>query len=145
MGSMTNLPPFIKREIEQLEKIVSPLAKKVSKYALFSFPLITVSLFNLFFLLFYIPNSQNMIFSIVLYAVLGALGFALLKEVRAQKKEIQKMSTDYIIDRINKSDITSDSRKQEYIKRIQQQPLVTINHFVEFLVEEDQRASRLED
>ena len=143
--SMTHLPPFVKREVEQLENIVSPLVKKVSKYSLFSFPLITVSIFNLFFLLFYIPDSQSMVFSIGLYAVLGALGFALLKEVKTQRQEIQKMSTAYILERIHNSEIASDGRKQEYMKRIKERPRVAINLFVAFLIEEDQRASYLGD
>lgn len=34
---MTEMPNFIKREMEQLHEIIKPLAKKVSKYTFWAF------------------------------------------------------------------------------------------------------------
>jgi nucleoid-associated protein YejK len=137
-----NLPNFIKREIEQLHKIVTPLMKKVSKYSLWTFPLITISLFNLFFLLFITPQNEYTMLSIAIYALIGALGMALSKEAKIHQREVHKVGSDYMVERINKSEIVSENRKKEYIALIKEQPLRKLTHFIEFLSEEDNKAKR---
>ncbi|SET21675.1 hypothetical protein SAMN05216389_10718 [Oceanobacillus limi] len=136
--SMTDMPAVVRKEVEKLEETLSPFMKKVSKYAFWSFPLITFSVINLFFLLFFVPSEERVLAVLIFYAVLGAFGMALSKEAKLQRKEIQKKSSDYIIKRMNKSDIVPDDRKEDYIARVRTQPLRSVEHFIKFLKEEDQ-------
>ncbi|WP_377558942.1 DUF5392 family protein [Ornithinibacillus salinisoli] len=134
---MTDMPAFVKKEIEKLNDFLSPFVKKVSKYAFWSLPLITFSIVNLFFLLFLIPSEDRMLVALIFYAILGAFGMALSKEAKLQRKEIQKISSDYIIERMKKSDLVSDRFREDYIKRVINQPVRAMDHFVKFLEEED--------
>ncbi|WP_188456283.1 DUF5392 family protein [Virgibacillus oceani] len=133
---MTNVPNFIKREMEKLQEVIAPLMKKVSKFTMWSFPLIAISIINLFFLLFVVPGERSLV-ALVIYAAIGAIGMALFKEAKAHKKEIRKISNDYIIERIQKSDIASEHRKNEYITLVKSQPVKAVYHFVSFLEEEN--------
>ncbi|WP_079526204.1 DUF5392 family protein [Halobacillus hunanensis] len=139
----TDMPGFINKEMEQLQKTVAPFMKKMSKYTLFSLPFIAVSLINLVYLLFVVPGHTSSLFTIGFYALLGAIGLALSKEARFQKKEMAKRSRDYIIERIHKSDVMSDQSKMEYVSLINGQPFHTMNYFIKFL-EEENRESRLQ-
>ena len=137
MTPMANIPPFIQRELEKLNELITPLMKKASKYGFWSLPLILISVFNLVTILFFIPDRQNMVLTIILYAVLGALGMALSKEAKHQRKEIQKISTDYVISRIEKSDMASPSLKRKYTEMVKESPVLAINYFVKFLEAEN--------
>ncbi|MGG7618422.1 DUF5392 family protein [Bacillus coreaensis] len=139
------MPHYIKREIELMQEKLSPLMKKVSRYALWTMPLIWVSLFNLGYTLFFGEITQETIPTILIYAIIGALGFALFRELRFHQKEIQKQSSAYIIDRINNSEVATDYHKKEYITLIKEQPNAhAINHFIQFLMEENQRKHMLQ-
>lgn len=139
------MPNYIKREIELMQEKLSPLMKKVSRYALWTMPLIWVSLFNLGNVLFFGQINQETIPAILIYAIIGALGFALFRELRFHQKEIRNQSSAYIIDRINNSEVATDHHKQEYIKLIKEQPNAhAINHFIQFLMEENQRKHMLQ-
>lgn len=140
---MKDVPSFVKNEVEQLQKRLLPLTKKVSKYMFWTMPLITISIFNLFVLLFIAPKSEHFITSIIIYAAAGAFGMALLKESKIQRKEIQRQSVSYIIERIKKSERASDHSKETYISLIQKQPLIAMNHFINFLMEEENPANRI--
>src|SRR5690625_2913534 len=93
----TEMPSFVRREMEQLQEKVNPLVKKASKYTLWSFPLISISIVNLVFLLFIVPAEYKSVTTIIIFAGLGAFGMALSKEAKLQKKEIHQMSLNYII------------------------------------------------
>lgn len=139
------MPNYIKREIELMQEKLSPLMKKVSRYTLWAMPLIWVSLFNLGYVLFFGQINQKAIPTILIYAIIGALGFALFRELRFHQKEIQNQSSAYIIDRINNSEVATDHHKQEYINLIKEQPNAhAINHFIQFLMEENQRKHMLQ-
>lgn len=133
---MTEMPVFVKREVEKLEEVLAPLMKKVSKYAFWSLPLITLSIVNLFFLLFIVDEYQST-FTLIFYAIIGAFGLALSKEAKLQRKELHKKSADYIIKRIKKSNIVTEDIKNKYVKRVQAQPIRSINYFIQFLEEEN--------
>ncbi len=136
--SMTNLPQFILREIEKLEEVIAPFLKKASRYYLWSIPLIFVSLFNLVFLLLFDSNSlQSMLPAVLIYAVLGALGMALAKESKMQRKEIEKLSSDYIIKRMSKSEIVTENVKNEYIAMVKNKPSHALEYFIRFLQDEN--------
>src|SRR5690606_37443779 len=133
---MTNMPSFIKKEVDKLNETISPFLKKVSKYSFWSFPLIAFSLINLFFELVIMPETRTII-TLILYAVLGAFGFALSKEAKHQRKEILKMSEEFIVKRIKKSNVIGDLAKDRYIKKVREQPAFAMNHFIRFLEEEN--------
>ncbi len=127
------LPNFAKKEVEKLHEVISPFVKKASRYVFWSFPLITLSIFNILSMLFGNGLNETMISSLVVYAIIGAIGMALSKEAKLQQAEIQKVSMDYIIERIKKSEIATDRVKEKYISLVKENPLQTLNHFVNFL------------
>ncbi|MEH7223438.1 DUF5392 family protein [Bacillus sp. JJ1566] len=137
-----NLPVFITKELEQLHKKIAPIMMKTSKYMFWSFPLIIISLINLVFMLFFMPFTQEAIPSLLIYSIIGAIGFALSKEAKFKKKEMEAISSEYIIKRIKKSDVLTSGRQQDYIARLQNQPKLTLHFFIEFLNEEKQREKR---
>ncbi|NEY72766.1 DUF5392 family protein [Bacillus mesophilus] len=108
-------PNFAKREFEKLQEVISPFVKKASRYVFWSFPLIAVSIINVFVLLFGTGFDHSQISSLVIYAILGAIGMALSKEAKHQQVEIQRLSMDYIVNRIRNSDRVSDRVKEKYI------------------------------
>ncbi|MFD2924869.1 DUF5392 family protein [Halobacillus naozhouensis] len=138
----TDMPGFINREMEQLQKTVSPFMKKVSNYTLVSLPFIAISLINLVYLLVGAQGEVSL-FTLGFYALLGAIGLALSKEAKFQKKEMAKRSRDYIIERIHKSEVMSEDSKKEYVSLIKGQPFHTMNYFIKFL-EEENRESRIQ-
>jgi hypothetical protein len=133
---MTEMPSFVKKEIDKLNDTIYPVMKKVSKYSFWAFPLITFSLINLFFMLVVMPETRTTI-AVILYAVMGAFGFALSKEAKHQRKEILKASEAFIVKRIKKSDVVADAVKDRYIQHVKQQPTFAMNHFIKFLEEEN--------
>lgn len=137
---MTEMPNFIKREMEQLHEIIKPLAKKVSKYTFWAFFLVVLSFVNLAFLLFFNPELQSMAI-LVLFAIIGAFGLALYKEAKHQKREIHRQSAAYIIKRIQKSDIVSTGYQKRYIRLIKAQPVHMMQYFIRFLEEEKKQVT----
>lgn len=130
---MTEMPAFIKNELEQLQKIIGPLMKKASKYTLWSWPMIGISLINLFFLLFVWPDMGDNYAALLVFALIGAFGFALSREAKHKKKEIQSLTTSFFVKRINKSEIVSEPEKKKFTKLVQEQPMRGMYHFVQFL------------
>ncbi|HZG73312.1 MAG TPA: DUF5392 family protein [Chondromyces sp.] len=137
INSMGNLPNSAKREIKELEEIVIPLARKSFKYTSFSLPLIAISVMNLVPALFFMPKEQISMFTVLIYAVLGAVGMALSKEANFQQKEMQKRSSSYVIERIKKSNLASNQMKIEYIGLVEKQPSKAVKYFIKFLEEEN--------
>ncbi|PGT88624.1 MULTISPECIES: DUF5392 family protein [Bacillaceae] len=128
-----DLPNFAKKEIEKLQEVIAPFAKKASRYIFWSFPLIVLSIINIVTMLFGAGFNESITPSLVVYAIMGALGMALSKEAKLQQAEIQKVSMDYIVERIKKSEVVSDRVKEKYISLVKERPLQTLNHFVNFL------------
>jgi hypothetical protein len=133
---MTDMPSFIKKEVDKLNDTIYPFIKKVSKYSFWAFPLIAFSLINLFFMLVIMPDTRTTV-ALILYAVMGAFGFALSKEAKHQRKEILKVSEAFIIKRIKRSDVVMETVKERYIKNVKEQPGFAMNHFIRFLEEEN--------
>src|SRR5690606_7810873 len=133
---MTDMPSFIKKEVDKLNDTIHPFIKKVSKYSFWAFPLITFSLINLFFMLVVMPDNRTTV-ALIFYAIMGAFGFALSKEAKHQRKEILKMSEAFIVKRIKKSNVITDTVKERYIKNVKEQPGFAMNHFIRFLEEEN--------
>lgn len=136
---LTNIPRFMQAEIEQLQAKLSPLLKKNMKYGFLSTVMIGFSVINLFFLLFKNESLSTSNIALGIYALIGAVGFALLKENKHNQKEIARMSRKYMLERIKKSRYVTDARKSNYYKKMNEQPLYAMNVFFEFLAEEQQR------
>ncbi|OMF60861.1 hypothetical protein BK139_08290 [Paenibacillus sp. FSL R5-0490] len=136
MQVWTDMPNFVKRELEQLEEIVSPIMKKASRYIFWSTPLIILSLINLMTLFFTVQDEKTSPAAILIYAIIGALGFALSKEGKHQQLEIQKMSLQYMKERISKSRFASDPIKTRYQALINENPRKAVPYFIQFLKEE---------
>ncbi len=134
--TIKDMPNFIKREIDLLQEILSPSIKKASRYVFWSFPLISISLFHLFLLLFFPGTNETSVPTLVFYAIIGALGMALSKEGKRYQAHIKKISVEYIVNRINKSEQVLHSVKEHYIHLVKEQPLKSMNYFVEFLEKE---------
>ncbi|MGM8216704.1 DUF5392 family protein [Bacillaceae bacterium W0354] len=137
VNSMPNIPNFVKREIDKLEKLTKPVTKKAYKYIFWSYPLIFISVINLIVILFFTPGRELFNGSIIFFAVLGALGFALSKEAKHQRKEILKLSSDYMVSRIKNSEVVSEHLKNQYVSLVKQQPSRSLQHFIEFLKKEN--------
>lgn len=133
-----NTPAFIKTEVEKLKATLAPLLKKNFRYTMFSSLLISVSIVNLFFIIFGDQPISSPI-PILLFAFLGALGFAISKEGRLLQKDILKISRDYILERINLSKFVTSHRKAEYKNIITDQPFMAMKLFIEFLNEEQRK------
>jgi len=129
------MPHFIKKEFEKLQESLEPTVRKASKYGLWAFPLILLSLFNFVSLLFFASARSTIV--IVIYAIIGAVGLALYKEAKFQRKAIRTVSFNYIIKRISESEVAPESLKKKYLSQIKNQPAMTFNYFIGFLEEEN--------
>jgi nucleoid-associated protein YejK len=135
-----DMPNHVKKEVERLQEILNPIMKKVAKYTMWTLPLVVFSLFNLLSLLFFGALNRDNLPMILFFALTGAVGMALYKEVRIQRNEIKKISAKYIIERIRTSEVATESHKNQYIALVKNQPLgKMINHFIMFLNEEENR------
>ena len=134
--SIRQVPAYIQKEMEIITKHVKPLVKKSSTYAILSIPLILFSLTNLFILLINNGFNREMWLTLLVFAVLAAIGMALSKESKSLQKEIQQKSNHYIIERIKKSIIVPEFKKKEFVNLIKKQPVLGFNTFIKFLEEE---------
>jgi hypothetical protein len=137
MNLITNdMPSYIQREMEKLQEEIAPHLKKMSRYTIWSLPLVFVSIFNLIFILVNQPIVKEAYLVLIIYAVIGAIGLALSKESKFQRKAIHEQITTFMIERIRKSEV-SENRKNIFIILIIEQPINTkVNHYVNFLNEE---------
>jgi len=142
---MNGMPENVKKELEAIEERVRPIAKKTSRYLFFSLPLIAIALLNIPFVLLFEERNSETFISLFIYALLGAFGFALLKETRMQKKEIQNIGLGYMIERIKKSRILSEDRKRIYVRLVMERPLYAVEHFIRFLEEESRQKDASSD
>jgi hypothetical protein len=132
----SDMPRYIQREMERLQEEIAPLLKKMSRYTIWSLPLVFVSIFNLIFIFVNQPIEREAYVVIIFYAIIGAIGLALSKESKLQRKAIHEQITTFMIKRIRKSEI-SENRKKNFIDLINEQPInVKVNHYINFLTEE---------
>ena len=78
-----------------------------------------------------------------IYAVIGAIGFALWKEAKLNRQEIQNIGVQYMNERIKKSVYVMEDKKKQYIHLINEKPAQAMEFFIRFLQEED-RLRRLQ-
>jgi len=138
--NMPDVPNHVKKEIEKLQELLNPIMKKVAKYTMWTIPLVVFSIFNLLRLTYFGALNQDNLGMILFFAFIGAIGMALYKEVRIQRREIKKLSATFIIERIKKSEVATESNKNKYINLVKDQPIGKMfNHFIMFLNEEENR------
>lgn len=133
------MPNYVEREMEIIMEHVKPLLKKSSRYSFIAVPVTMVSLINLFFVLVYNGVNKEVMGSLIVFSVLAAVGIALYKESKIVQKEIQQKTNTYIIERIKKSEYVLDHQKREFIKLVNEKPILGFNTFVNFLEEENKR------
>ncbi|PMC37954.1 hypothetical protein CJ195_10175 [Bacillus sp. UMB0899] len=139
MKMFTNIPRYVEREIEEIQKLTLPIMKKTRKYSFLAVLIIPISILNLLSLVFFTPFSQEMFISTLIFAAIGALGFAFQKEVRYSMKEIQKVSISYMKERVEKSRALDLHRQRHYIELLTNHPTRTLNIFQQFLEEENRQ------
>jgi len=135
----TNIPRYVEREIEEIQKLTLPIIKKTRKYSFLAILIIPISILNLLSLVFFTPWSQEMFISTLIFAIVGALGFAFQKEVRYSAKEIHKVSIAYMKKRVEKSRVLDLHRQRHYIELLSTHPTRTLNTFQQFLEEENRK------
>lgn len=133
------LPHFIKKEMDSISEKIRPIMKKVSTYYIFGFPLMLIGMLNILFLIFDNSITADNYVVPVVYAFFAALGLAMFNESRLLKKEIHEVGKDYIIERINKSEIMEDDEKNRYIASVRNQVKMDLQPFFKFLTEENKR------
>ena len=101
--------------MEIITKHVKPLVKKSSTYAILSIPLILFSLTNLFILLINHGFNRDMWLTLLVFAILAAIGMAFSKESKSLQKEIQQKSNHYIIERIKKSSLFQNLKRKNLL------------------------------
>lgn len=135
-----DLPVFIKKELEGLFEKLTPLLKKNAKYKMFALPLLIFSVINL--ILWLVMGGLAYGFLMV-YALIAAIGVALYKESRHIKKQIRTIEQEHMVDRIQTSDVINDYQKKDYISMIKSQPRLSLQTFLQFLTEENDRKNRM--
>ncbi|KMK76908.1 YwnF family protein [Alkalihalobacillus pseudalcaliphilus] len=143
--SIRQAPEFIQREIQLIQEHIAPMLKKSLGFSFISFPLIGFSIINIFFLVAIVPDTAPKMIPIIIYAILGALGFALLKESSIKNKEVHRTGIAFMKKRIETSTDVIDDVKKRYIKSLEQKPQQAINVFCEFLTYEHNRATSRND
>ncbi|KGA96430.1 hypothetical protein AJ85_21040 [Alkalihalobacillus alcalophilus ATCC 27647 = CGMCC 1.3604] len=138
--SIRQAPEFIQKEIQEIQEHIAPMLKKSLGFSFVSFPLIGFSIINIFFLVAIVPDTAPKMIPIVLYAILGALGFALLKESSIKTKEVHRTGIAYMKNRIEKSSNVMEDVKKRYIRSLEEEPQQAINVFCEFLTYEHNRS-----
>ena len=98
-----------------------------------------MSIFNVAFQLLFVPADMRSLSVLILFSVAGAVGFALAKEAKFQKRQIQKLSHEFMVERISKSETATEESKTKYMNLVKNQPIHALQHFVEFLKKENQQ------
>ena len=133
------LPHFIKKEMDSISEKIRPMMKKVSTYYIFGLPLMVIGVLNIIFLFFDNEIAMESYFTPIIYALLAAVGLALFNESRMLKKEIHEVGKEYIVKRINKSELMEEAEKTRYISTVQKQVKMDLQPFFKFLTEENKR------
>jgi len=133
----TNIPRYVEKEMEEIQKRTQPIIRKTRKYSFLAILIIPISIMNLLSLVFFTPWSEEVFISTIIFAAIGALGFAFQKEVRYSVKEIHKISIAYMKERVEKSRVLDPGRQHHYIELLNTQPKKTFITFQRFLEEEN--------
>lgn len=138
---VNTIPNYMQNELKKIQLKLNPLLKKNMKYGFFSTVMIGFSVINLFFLLFKNDSYPISKIALCIYALIGAIGVALLKENKYNQRKIVEMSQKYVLERMKKSNYLTEARKNNYYQKVNEQPFLAMNVLIEFLTEEEQKKS----
>ncbi|WP_067839968.1 DUF5392 family protein [Amphibacillus sediminis] len=133
------LPPFIKREMDKISEKIRPLMKKVSTYSMFGFPLMLIGIFNMVIPFLNQEFSMESLLVPGVYALVAAIGVALFKESNFLKKQIHQIGKNYMVERINRSELMEADEKERYIAHVKKYVKMDLQPFFRFLTEENRR------
>ncbi|GEN46284.1 DUF5392 family protein [Alkalibacillus haloalkaliphilus] len=128
---------YVKEEFDEMQSKISPFMKRSLIYSFIAFPLMAVSIFNLFFVLTSMPYSSEVLLAIGVLALIGAFGMALFRESLHHNKSLHQTSINYIRERIAKSEIVPEQAVKRYLKTIDYNPNQLFHTFHEFLKHEE--------
>lgn len=129
-----NFPSYTKIELEKLQALIQPLAKKSSVYRIVAVVILSFSLVNLYHLTF--GNVSNNIL-LGAFCLLAAIGMALYKEAIYQNKIIQKTSLAYMKARMMQTKLLPPVTRDHYMEQIDTEPTYAFQTFFEFLNKEE--------
>ncbi len=129
-----NFPSYTKIELEKLQALIQPLAKKSSIYRIVAVVILSFSLVNLYHLTF--GNVSNNIL-LGAFCLLAAIGMALYKEAIYQNKIIQKTSLAYMKARMMQTKLLPPVTRDHYMEQIDTEPTYAFQTFFEFLNKEE--------
>ncbi|GEL08001.1 DUF5392 family protein [Salisediminibacterium halotolerans] len=133
---------YVKHEVDALQKMLAPKMKKSLLYGAIAIPLIISSVFNLYFLLVHVPSGAEMVWFLLLFAVLGAVGMALFKESKFLTNDMRSESYVYMQERVKNSSLLNQELIDRYIHDLQSEPKKAMDTFIMFL-EHEERVKRL--
>ncbi|WP_096187890.1 DUF5392 family protein [Evansella halocellulosilytica] len=139
---LDHLSSYTKKEVEKLQTDLAPLVKRSAILTFISFSMLSIAIVNLFLFIFGMGNNDFVI--IFAFSLLGALGMALYKETIYKNKEIQTTSIEYIKKRMVKSTLVPEDTKDQYIEKVNKDPMTAFQTFCDFLSKEE-RIRRVED
>ncbi|MDA1476660.1 DUF5392 family protein [Bacillus changyiensis] len=143
--SVYQMPTFMKEEMENLKQAAAPILKKRMIFLLTAIPLVIVSIVYLSTFWGQTFNGMEMTIKISIATLGAAFGMALFRESSYQKRYIRETVVQYILERMQKSEVLSSERKNQYVRTIKEQPFSVMNSFIEFLNEEENRRRRLSE
>ncbi|KAA6450926.1 DUF5392 family protein [Bacillus swezeyi] len=136
--TFNQMPAFMKEEMDNLKRVAAPLLKKRMIFLFIAIPLILGSL--IYLSTFW---SEASYMKIGIAAIAAAFGMALLKESSHQKRNVQQTVMKYILERMQKSEVLPDERKNRYVRAVKEEPFTVMRNFMAFLNEEEIRRQRL--
>ncbi|MFO6497003.1 MULTISPECIES: YwnF family protein [Bacillus] len=141
--TFNQMPAFMKEELDNLKRVAAPILKKRLVFLFVAIPLLLASLIYLSTFWGQVSFGTESYIKIGIAAIGAAFGMALLKESSHQKRNVQKTVMTYILDRMQKSEVLPDDRKNRYVRAVKEEPFTVMRSFLEFLNEEENRRQRL--
>lgn len=127
-------PSYTRMELEKLQALIQPLAKKSGIYRIVAVVILSFSLVNLYHLTFGNVSNNILLGAFCLFA---AIGMALYKEAIYQNKIIQKTSLAYIKARMMQTKLLPPVTRDHYMEQIDTEPTYAFQTFFEFLNKEE--------
>ncbi|MCD8509530.1 MAG: DUF5392 family protein [Bacillus sp. (in: Bacteria)] len=129
-----------------MHKRIRPLLIRSLLYSIIAAPLIAFSIVSVYYVLFRLEGTNDILLPVIVFSAAGALGFALFREALHKNKEIKKESQVHIIERIRSSEFLDLHFKEKYVKHIEKSPKDMFKVFVVFIEHEQSiRRSKEED
>ncbi|MFN2744567.1 YwnF family protein [Bacillus sp. z60-18] len=141
--TFNQMPAFMKEELDNLKRVAAPILKKRLVFLFVAIPLLLASLIYLSTFWGQVSFGTESYIKIGIAAIGAAFGMALLKESSHQKRNVQETVMTYILDRMQKSEVLPDDRKNRYVRAVKEEPFTVMRSFLEFLNEEENRRQRL--